>query len=99
MHKSIENLNLIQKLLKEKTKENKIPRIVAVSKTFPFSDIKPLLEHGHVDFGENKIQEALDKWSSVKRNFNNIKLHTTMFTNLNLAIVVTILILRREVKQ
>ena len=75
MHKSIENLNLIQKLLKEKTKENKIPRIVAVSKTFPFSDIKPLLEHGHVDFGENKIQEALDKWSSVKRNFNNIKLH------------------------
>ena len=75
MHKSIENLNLIQKLLKEKTKENKIPRIVAVSKTFPFSDIKPLLEYGHVDFGENKIQEALDKWSSVKRSFDNIKLH------------------------
>ena len=75
MHKSIDNLNLIQKLLKEKTKENKIPRIVAVSKTFPFSDIKPLLEYGHIDFGENKIQEALDKWSSVKRNFNNIKLH------------------------
>ena len=75
MHKSIDNLNLIQKLLKEKTKENKIPRIVAVSKTFPISDIKPLLEYGHVDFGENKIQEALDKWSSVKSNFHNIKLH------------------------
>ena len=75
MHKSIDNLNQIQKLLKEKTKENKIPRVVAVSKTFPFTDIKPLLEYGHVDFGENKIQEALDKWSSVKRNFDNIKLH------------------------
>tara|TARA_Y100000741_G_C18122683_1_gene505719 strand:+ start:172 stop:828 length:657 start_codon:yes stop_codon:yes gene_type:complete len=75
MHKSINNLNLIQKLLKEKTKENKIPKIVAVSKTFPISDIEPLLEYGHVDFGENKIQEALDKWSLVKRNFDNIKLH------------------------
>ena len=75
MHKSIDNLNLIQKILKEKTKENKIPKIVAVSKTFSISDIKPLLEYGHVDFGENKIQEALDKWSSVKSNFDNIKLH------------------------
>ena len=75
MHKSIDNLNQIQKLLKEKTKENKIPKIVAVSKTFPISDIKPLLEYGHVDFGENKIQEALDKWSSIKGNFDNIKLH------------------------
>ena len=75
MHKSIDNLNLIQKLLKEKTKENKIPKIVAVSKTFSISDIKPLLEYGHIDFGENKIQEALDKWSSVKSNFGNIKLH------------------------
>ena len=75
MHKSINNLNLIQKLLKEKTKENKIPKIVAVSKTFPISDIKPLLEYGHVDFGENKIQEALDKWLLVKRNFDSIKLH------------------------
>ena len=75
MHKSIDNLNLIQKILKEKTKENKIAKIVAVSKTFSISDIKPLLEYGHVDFGENKIQEALDKWSSVKSNFDNIKLH------------------------
>ena len=75
MHKSIDNLNQIQKLLKEKTKENKIPKIVAVSKTFSISDIKPLLEYGHIDFGENKIQEALDKWSSVKSNFGNIKLH------------------------
>ena len=75
MHKSINNLNLIQKLLKEKTKKNQIPKIVAVSKTFPISDINPLLEYGHIDFGENKIQEALDKWASIKKNFDNIKLH------------------------
>ena len=75
MHKSINNLNLIQKLLKEKTKKNQIPKIVAVSKTFPISDINPLLEYGHIDFGENKIKEALDKWASIKKNFDNIKLH------------------------
>ena len=75
MHKSINNLNLIQKLLKEKTKKNQIPKIVAVSKTFPISDINPLLEYGHIDFGENKIQEALDKWASIKKNFDNIQLH------------------------
>ena len=75
MHKSINNLNLIQKLLKEKTKKNQIPKIVAVSKTFPISDINQGLEYGHIDFGENKIQEALDKWLLVKRNFDSIKLH------------------------
>ena len=75
MHKSIYNLNQIQKLLKEKTEKKNIPKIVAVSKTFPISDINPLLEYGHIDFGENKIQEALDKWASIKKNFDNIKLH------------------------
>ncbi len=75
MHKSIYNLNQIQKLLKEKTEKKNIPKIVAVSKTFPISDIQPLLEHGHIDYGENKIQEAVDKWSSIKEKFQNIKLH------------------------
>ena len=75
MHKSVNNLNLIQKLLKEKAKEIKMPKIVAVSKTFPISDIQPLLEYGHIDFGENKIQEAIEKWSSVRENYQNIKLH------------------------
>ena len=75
MHKSVNNLNLIQKVLKEKSKEKKIPNIIAVSKTFPISEIQPLLEYGHKDFGENKIQEAVDKWSSIKNKFENIKLH------------------------
>ena len=75
MHKSIYNLNQIQKLLKEKTEKKNIPKIVAVSKTFPISDIQPLLEHGHIDYGENKIQEAVDKWSSIKEKYQNIKLH------------------------
>ena len=75
MHKSVNNLNLIQKALKEKSKEKKIPNIIAVSKTFPISEIQPLLEYGHKDFGENKIQEAVDKWPSIKNKFENIKLH------------------------
>ena len=75
MHKSVNNLNLIQKVLKEKSKEKKIPNIIAVSKTFPISEIQPLLEYGHKDFGENKIQEAVEKWSSIKNKFENIKLH------------------------
>ena len=52
-----------------------MPKIVAVSKTFPISDIQPLLEYGHIDFGENKIQEAIEKWSLVRENYQNIKLH------------------------
>jgi PLP dependent protein len=75
MHKSIDNLNLIQNLLKEKTNTNKTPKIIAVSKTFSVSNINPLLEYGHIDFGENKIQESLDKWPPLKNKFKNIKLH------------------------
>ena len=75
MHKSIDNLILIQKLLKEKTSNKKTPKIIAITKTFPITDIKPLLEYGHIDFGENKIQEAIDKWSPIKKDFQNIKLH------------------------
>ena len=75
MHKSIDNLVAIQKLLKEKTNNEKTPRIIAISKTFPITDIKPLLKYGHIDYGENKIQEAIDKWSLIKKDFQNIKLH------------------------
>tara|TARA_B100001063_G_C16660698_1_gene500900 strand:- start:231 stop:884 length:654 start_codon:yes stop_codon:yes gene_type:complete len=75
MHRTITNLNQIQKLLKEKSKEKNLPKIVVVSKTFAISEIQPLLKYGHIDFGENKIQEALDKWSSIKKDFKNIKLH------------------------
>ena len=52
-----------------------MPIIIAVSKTFQPSSILPLLDHGHIHFGENKVQEALDKWIDLKKNFTNIKLH------------------------
>ncbi len=55
--------------------ENKLPKIIAVSKTFQFDKILPLIEHGHEDFGENKVQEAVDKWSLTKEKNSNIKLH------------------------
>ena len=46
-----------------------------VSKTFPISNILPLIKNGHMHFGENKVQEALEKWSNIKNDFNNVKLH------------------------
>ena len=56
-------------------KVDKKPKIIAVSKTFSLDKIMPLIEYGHLDFGENKVQEALNKWSSLKSNNKNIKLH------------------------
>ena len=53
----------------------KIPKIIAVSKTFSLDKILPLIEHGHLDFGENKVQEAVDKWTEIKSEKSNIKLH------------------------
>ena len=52
-----------------------MPEIIAVSKTFSISEILPVINHGQIHFGENKIQEALDKWESIKNDFNHIKLH------------------------
>ena len=52
-----------------------LPKIIAVSKTFKMDKIFPLIDHGHVDFGENKIQEAVDKWTDIKSRNLNIKLH------------------------
>ena len=78
MHKTIQNLIDIQKkinLTLDTLKINKIPKIIAVSKTFGIDKILPLIEHGHLDFGENKVQEAIEKWSDVKLNNNSIKLH------------------------
>ena len=56
-------------------KVDKKPKIIAVSKTFSLDKIMPLIEYGHLDFGENKVQEALNKWSSLKSSNKNIKLH------------------------
>ena len=49
--------------------------IIAVSKTFTIEQIKPLVDHGHQHFGENKVQEATSKWSEIKKNNENLKLH------------------------
>ena len=78
MHKTVQNLIDIQKKIElslDTLKIDKVPKIIAVSKTFEMDKISPLIEHGHSDFGENKVQEAIDKWSDVKSNNNDIKLH------------------------
>ena len=77
MHFTVENLNNIKNQIKQKLNQNSqnIPKIIAVSKTFPIEKILPLIEFGHVDFGENKVQEAVDKWTSVKSQNKNIVLH------------------------
>ena len=77
MHQTIQNLLNIESQIKSKIHElkynNYYPKIVAVSKTFPLSHIMPLIENGHTHFGENKVQEALEKWSEIKND--KIKLH------------------------
>ena len=75
MHNTVKNLIYIEELIKSKVNDDKIPKIIAVSKTFPIENIMPLIEHGQLDYGENKVQEALDKWSDIKNKNNNIKLH------------------------
>ena len=79
MHKTIENLNYIQNQINSKilklNNNNYKPKIIAISKTFKIDHILPLIDHGHKDFGENKVQEALEKWSKIKSKNKNIKLH------------------------
>jgi len=78
MHITVQNLIDIQKKINsclDNLKINKSPKIIAVSKTFSIDKINPLIEHGHLDFGENKVQEAIDKWSNVKLKNKNINLH------------------------
>tara|TARA_Y100000590_G_scaffold255955_1_gene287485 strand:+ start:18 stop:680 length:663 start_codon:yes stop_codon:yes gene_type:complete len=79
MHETVKNLINIQKCIKSKLidlKQNsRIPKIIAVSKTFKIDHIMPLIKYGHLDFGENKVQEAIDKWSEIKSKNNEIKIH------------------------
>jgi len=75
MHKSIKNLEDINKELKLEIKEDSLPNIIAVSKTFPLSEIMPLVDYGHIHFGENKVQEAISKWTEIKVKYPTIKLH------------------------
>jgi len=75
LHNSINNLALINDQIKLKFGLVKNLKIIAVSKTFPMSKINPLIENGHLHFGENKVQEAVDKWSDIKKLNKNLKLH------------------------
>ena len=78
MHSSVQNLIEIEKEIKLNLSNHNIanlPKIIAVSKTFKIDQILPLIEYGHINFGENKVQEATDKWSKVKENNSNIQLH------------------------
>ena len=78
MHKTVKNLLDIENSIKihlNKLKINNNPKIIAVSKTFKIDKILPLIEHGHTDFGENKVQEAIEKWTDIKESNEQIKLH------------------------
>ncbi len=78
MHITVKNLLNIKNKIKSKVNELKYdyyPQIIAISKTFPMTHIMPLIDTGHIHFGENKVQEALTKWKEVKSNNKNLKLH------------------------
>ena len=79
MHRNVHNLIQIEKEIQSNITNldvsTKLPKIIAVSKTHPMSSILPLINHGHLDFGENKVQEAIDKWQDTKQQFDNLNLH------------------------
>ena len=78
MHQTIQNLISIHTAINSKlSKLNKakIPKIIAVSKTFKINHILPLINYGHLDYGENKVQEAIEKWEDIKNKNEKIKLH------------------------
>jgi len=78
MHNSVQKYKDIISAINRKIEEQKInlkPKVIAVSKTFKLEKIIPLIEYGHLDYGENKVQEAIDKWTDIKLKNKNIKLH------------------------
>ena len=75
MHQSINNLVSIQNTLKIENLELNRIKIIAVSKTFPINEILPLINHGQIHFGENKVQEAIEKWQEIKQDFKHLQLH------------------------
>lgn len=79
MHRNVHNLIQIEKEIQSNIANldvsTKLPKIIAVSKTHPMASILPLINHGHLDFGENKVQEAIDKWQDTKQQFDNLNLH------------------------
>ena len=78
MHDPVQKLTDIINLIKlkiEDKKINKFPKIIAVSKTFRLEKILPLIDYGHLDYGENKVQEAIEKWAETKEKKPHIRLH------------------------
>ncbi len=78
MHNSLNNLSLINNKISKVVINNQLkfnPKVIAVTKTFPLNNIIPLLEQGHIHFGENKIQEAEKKWFDIKKKYPNSLLH------------------------
>ena len=78
MHKSVQKLIHIEQLVKSKEtnlNKGKASKIIAISKTFSLDKIMPLIDYGHNDYGENKVQEALDKWTVIKEKKPDLKLH------------------------
>jgi pyridoxal phosphate enzyme (YggS family) len=78
MHNTVKNLIDIENNIKvylNKLNINSNPKILAVSKTFKIDKILPLIEHGHIDYGENKVQEAIEKWTEIKKTNLKLKLH------------------------
>ena len=78
MHNSVQQYKDIISAIDRKIEEQKInltPKVIAVSKTFKLEKILPLIEYGHLDYGENKVQEAIDKWTDIKLKKQKIKLH------------------------
>jgi pyridoxal phosphate enzyme (YggS family) len=75
LHKTINNLISIQNELKSSSEKDIHSKIIAVSKTFPLDNIQPLIYYGHYHFGENKVQEAVNKWTKIKAHNDDIKLH------------------------
>jgi len=78
MHITVQKLDLVKNKVNEIITQKQLktnPKIVVVTKTFPLNKITPLIDNGHVHFGENKIQEAEDKWIDIKKQFSDLRLH------------------------
>jgi len=78
MHHTVKNLLHIENNIKTHLNElnvNNNPKIVAVSKTFKIDKVLPLIEHGHINYGENKVQEAVEKWTEIKKKNSKVRLH------------------------
>jgi len=78
MHASLQKLNFVKNKVNEIIRQRQLktdPKIIVVTKTFSLNKITPLLVYGHMHFGENKIQEAENKWSEIRNQYSNLKLH------------------------